>query len=1221
MSGRRHSSLAWALAALAVVAGIVVGPGLFGGKVLSAQDVVAARDPALGPPGIGVARGVHNPLLFDAAYVFHPDLRAIRESIHDGRIPTWTSGIAGGRPLLASQQHGAYSPLTWLAFVLPFERSLAVIVALKLLLAGLGTFLLARAMGQRPPGALLSALAFSLSSYFVAWLQHPHSGAYLLLPWAMLAVRRLVERPTVHRAGAVGVAAGLMLLAGHPPSAAISLTLVLAYGCFLLARDWRLRTLGYGAAGAVFAVAIGAAALLPFFDLLSQTEDYERGLGPASPTQALSLIAPGWWGDPRGESFGGPSNFAERTMYLGGAPLALGLLGLLLRLSAERIFLLLCAVAAFVVAAEVSVVTGLLRDLPGAETLNLNRSIVVSVFCLALLGGFGLDAVVGGGRRVRWIACTVAGLALIPFAGWVAAGTAASAVGDSVAVAMRFEVPATEGTAQLGAALRWMVVGLTTALLVRAAARRRAAIAPALAVVGLTAVELVVPAAYYHTFLPVERADPGPSTAVADLRQTPDHQRIVGQATIEPNLALRYGLRDARGHDHPPVERYSRLWTALGGGGRIRTSFSSEAPQPEKLLSLFAVRRLLLKVSDPSPAGLRIGSIYPNDVAVADNPAAFPRAWVAYGSRPAANADVALRSVVDAPTASLMQSPFIEGGRAAVGPAAHAADIVRDENDEVVVRFDASRPAHLLLADTFLKGWRAEVDGRATTIKPANAAFRAVEVPAGHHEVRFRYAPASVEWGIWISGLAFLLAGGVALLGAIRAATNGHTSLAGRVIGDLRDLDPASVPAAAHDLIGAVRTRWRLSWTRMARSLPEFYESPPNTDAHQAEPLAPSPKRRPWDSRVVLLVLVVPFAGAALGGLLAPLPDDRFRSEALVAIHADIAPIGDEQARQRVRWHAFAGVLEVPEVAEAAATEAGVADAGPGEVVRAVGNPESGFLRVQAHADSQPAADGAANAATSAAVAVLRRAARSNLAYGSLNSTFDFEDAQENWGAGRSIFASPPERLRRDEREAHSGTGALLTSCDSEVAGCGPHVRLRRVFRTGVRYVARGYVRSDDPERLRLVLGAGPSDVGAGRTATVEGEWAPVEAGWTPSRTYQEAEIAVQTTTAGAASFHVDSVSLEDPDQPLLDPSATRSAVEQRSRLAAERAATEDRYTIVNAARRIAPVQATTGTWVLLGALAALAAVCGGLAFAALARRRNQQSQDEPDPEVEPVAR
>lgn len=99
-------------------------------------------------------------------------------------------------------------------------------------------------------------------------------------------------------------------------------------------------------------------------------------------------------------------------------------------------------------------------------------------------------------------------------------------------------------------------------------------------------------------------------------------------------------------------------------------------------------------------------------------------------------------------------------------------EIFADEDDEdglievthrsanrVSVRVgDLPGPRVLVFVDSFYPGWRATVDGKPTPILRANDAFKAVEVPAGTHEIVFRFGPRRVFAGIAISFVTFATA-------------------------------------------------------------------------------------------------------------------------------------------------------------------------------------------------------------------------------------------------------------------------------------------------------------------------------------------------------------------------------------------------------------------------------------------------------------------------------
>ena len=56
-----------------------------------------------------------------------------------------------------------------------------------------------------------------------------------------------------------------------------------------------------------------------------------------------------------------------------------------------------------------------------------------------------------------------------------------------------------------------------------------------------------------------------------------------------------------------------------------------------------------------------------------------------------------------------------------------------------------------MLTDPYYPGWRAFVDGEETPILRADYLFRAIALPPGSHEVRFVFAPPSLQRGAILS--------------------------------------------------------------------------------------------------------------------------------------------------------------------------------------------------------------------------------------------------------------------------------------------------------------------------------------------------------------------------------------------------------------------------------------------------------------------------------------
>jgi len=764
------------VAVLAVLASLQILPA-FRGDVLSSFDLVTARDPVFST--VAGDRTVGNPLLFDPTYVLQPDLMDARAQIRGGHLPLWSSGVGTGHPLLATQQHAALYPLNAPALVLPAQESLAWLLALKLLLAGVGVLVLARGLGLGSGPALLAAAAFCLSAYFIAWLQHPHANVWLLLPWLMHATRLLALRPNASHVALVGALGGAALLGGHPQSVLQSALLLVPW--WIACRAWdrddvqrHVRAAGAFVLAAVLAAAIGAVMWLPLSGALDDSYGASRAADPESVQTVVASALPEFWGRPDGNNFGGPGNWAERSIYVGVIPLLLALAGLRRPRRPPQTFLAFAALVPVLVAVDFPVLGDAVRAVPALAETNLNRLPIITVLALALLSGYGLQRITDGTpaerRRIvhaaRWLAALPL-LVLVVNPDVRNAATDVLSKGGGL-----FDLPSDQAHAAAGSLARWcLVAGFMLAVL--AAMRRFRGRWAVVLVVAAAALDLTLLSAGYHTFLTPELSNPRATPTLRALSTPDPMKRSAGIGVLAPNLALRYGIRDARVHDHPAVKRYARLWARLSGdvvSSAGKTEFGHRPAGTGKLMDLTAVTRAASAPGSAAIPGTLRDRPPQRGVAMLANPDALPRAYFASGITAASSLDDALSRIHATPASRLRHQPVIEGLSEHPASEIGGAEvrIVKDRPDEVELEVSSNRPGVVVLLDAYARGWKAEVGGIPTTIHPANVAFRGVAVPAGRERVRFRYRPATAMIGGGISAAAVVLLAVAWLVGHAR---------------------------------------------------------------------------------------------------------------------------------------------------------------------------------------------------------------------------------------------------------------------------------------------------------------------------------------------------------------------------------------------------------------------------------------------------------------------
>ena len=286
------------LVALAVFAWPLRGALFDPSRVLCAVDTACSQLPWSAVPG--GSEQVSNQELADQGMVFYPAYSFVaREWSSDGP-PLWNPLVYAGAPAIGNPQLGVLDPQVWLQAILlkvggpaAFDWSFAFLVWLRLALAAVGAFALARRLGLQLAGSSLAAVGFSSAGFVALWANHSLGHVAPFLPWVLFSLEGLRGARPARAFVAAALLFSLAILGGHPET---SFNVGLAAGIWSLALlrlkwQWGVSALSSLACGTLLA----APSLAPFIEYLQNSGALiaRRGLpAPGEPDwMALGLLA------------------------------------------------------------------------------------------------------------------------------------------------------------------------------------------------------------------------------------------------------------------------------------------------------------------------------------------------------------------------------------------------------------------------------------------------------------------------------------------------------------------------------------------------------------------------------------------------------------------------------------------------------------------------------------------------------------------------------------------------------------------------------------------------------------------------------------------------------------------------------------------------------------------------------------------------------------------
>lgn len=350
--------------------------------------------------------------------------------VASGELPLWNPHVLGGVAIHANPQAGIFYPPSYL--LLPFVEdgrvnylALEAFQLLHQVFAGLGMWLLMRALSIRNPGALLAAIVFMFTGFFTTPGHHAIIVTASWLPWALYAVQRAREHTSAARASVMmSLVFGGLILGGHPQ---------VAYYCLLLAAGFAAWTMGLRQASirfapaAVIGLGLSAVQFLPTFQLAEASSRAALGYEYSSSFGLSPYFLTSWF-VPRGQvPLPGQEAAAPLHFFTGVGTLLFAAIGLTLSSDRRRLFFASSAALALFLSfgRDSPLFDWFYAALPGFGRFRVPyRLLGIYGASMAVLAGFGLqvlrDAKGKTRRRIRSI-CWTALFVLLLFAAWAAA--------------------------------------------------------------------------------------------------------------------------------------------------------------------------------------------------------------------------------------------------------------------------------------------------------------------------------------------------------------------------------------------------------------------------------------------------------------------------------------------------------------------------------------------------------------------------------------------------------------------------------------------------------------------------------------------------------------------------------------------------------------------------------------------------------------------------------
>ncbi|UCF19543.1 MAG: hypothetical protein JSU87_16745 [Gemmatimonadota bacterium] len=716
-------------------------------------------------------------------------------------FPLWNPYLFGGLPFVDAMHGDIFYPTTLLQFIMPVHRAMGWKLVVHVFLAGIVTYGWLRHLRISAAIATWGGVAYMLAPVLISLIYPGHDGKLFvtaLTPLALWVTDWAITRGATFRFATLSLIVALLIFTAHMQLAYFTTWAIVVLAAFRLVQGWRAgesrlklggRLGALAFAGALGALAIGAVQIWAPLRYLTQysqrvektTEaEEERGYAYSTswslhPEEAFSLVVPEFIGgniateEAVTNTYWGRNQFKLNHEYGGLIPLLLLPLAFMTRRRRGEIWLFTGLAAAsliYALGATTPLFYAFYWFVPGVKLFRAPSSIMfifaISVITAAALGLENMRE--DEEPRSRDVHKSKATIYLWSATGLFAllAVLAASGTFTDAWVSVLYRDITPAKMAALEANLPnirsglWLTV-LITGLLAAAHHLRRRRSLNQLAWIGalvvLSILDLLRIDSQFIQVINPALIYPRDDTTEYLLERSAVEEpfrvfQLPGSAVYRLNHFAFHGLEQLQGHHGNELGRYRDLM--------------ARAQSPESLLRILRLLNVRYIVSGAPIQGPGLREVYRGRRSLVYELArSFPRAFLVSRIETLPDSlilDRLLSSDFDpASEMILTQEHDGESYRQVQGTVRW---LERDPNG-YALEVDSDQPGYLVISDNHYPAWEVEVDGINQPLLRADYTMRALQIPAGRHQVRLQFRSSLLRASMWTTGISLILALGL----------------------------------------------------------------------------------------------------------------------------------------------------------------------------------------------------------------------------------------------------------------------------------------------------------------------------------------------------------------------------------------------------------------------------------------------------------------------------